>query len=97
MCCTGQVQIWRQADVESMVVTEFHGYSVKDMMTNADLGYVQLNHQTNGSCVIKVLSLSSSYADVVDSINLRGEDETWTIPKVWEYSFLNVLRVSRRH
>ena len=75
------MQIWSHPDTESMAVSEFPGYCVKDVTSNGNLAYVQLNHQTNGSCLLKVLSLSTS-CQVTDTVMIRAEGDTWTIAKV---------------
>ncbi|XP_067946765.1 F-box/WD repeat-containing protein 8-like isoform X2 [Watersipora subatra] len=77
----GQVQIWKQADIDSLLVLDFPGYCVKDLVSNMDIGYIQLGHQTNGNCDIKILSLSGDSTEAIASIQIRTEDENWTLPK----------------
>lgn len=74
--------MWSQSDSESMVVHEFTGYSVKDIMINSDLCYVQVNHQTNGGCSIKLLSMEEGGVNATDTVVIRGDEEAWTLPKV---------------
>lgn len=76
--------MWSHLDTEAMTVSEYTGYSVEDIIEHLGLGYVQLNQHRSTSCIIKILEISENSLVEIDSILIREEGNTWTLPTVWE-------------
>lgn len=78
------MQLWNLEDSDTMKAVSYPGYLIKDVTLSNDstLGYVQLLHTSNKSCLIKVLDLSTDNLIDIDTQVIREVDGSGSLPAV---------------